>query len=95
MSVTMAYLQRACMYKEALCFKQMVVDAQVREMNVFIFCRVCLSYAEREVTASPPAVQAAIKLCGRPGDKSAPEAHSDDEMIKTILANPGTSNPFE
>jgi hypothetical protein len=93
MSVTMAYLQRACMYKEALCFKQVVVDAQVREMNVSVLCRVCPSYAEREITV--PALQAAIKLCGRPGDKSAPEAHSDDEMIKTILANPGTSNPFE
>jgi len=70
MSIKLAYLQRACMYKEALCFKQVVMDAQ-----------------------------AAIKQCGSKNGTtdsiSSGDEHSDDGMAKTILANPGTPNPFE
>lgn len=43
--------------------------------------------------------QAAIKQCGSKNGTtdsiSSGDEHSEDGMAKTILANPGTPNPFE
>ena len=75
------------MYKEALCFKQVVADAQASAFSLLL-----VDTVEKLTTLYFKSIaQTVIQLCG--DDQ---EEHSEEDvMIKTVLAFPGTANPFE